>query len=423
MAPSWRIAVGCDEAGISYKEAIKADLESDGRVSQVIDVGSFRGTDKTAYPARAAAAARLVAEGKADRALLVCGTGLGVAISANKIKGIRAVTAHDSFSVERSVLSNNAQVLCMGERVVGLELARRLAREWLGYEFDATSASALKVDEISRLEDGGEEVLSAGGKSTINTATMSNRRLVGLSTKMYFSLSRTRNFATRLVELLPPTDKDISQVDIFLIPDFISLAETATLLKSTPIWTGAQDCSWDDEGALTGEVSAAVLREAGARIVMVGHAERRRLMAEDDSIVARKAAAVSRNGMVPLICIGEVTAGADTAAAVSECRPQIEAAIGAVSAETDVVLAYEPVWAIGADRPAGDDHVRAVVDGIRRLDCIARRRQGSVRVVYGGSAGPGLFGRLSCSLDGLFIGRFGHDPEQFVRTIREVAEA
>lgn len=93
-----------------------------------------------------------MADGKADRALLVCGTGLGVAIAANKVKGVRAVTAHDSFSVERSVLSNNAQVLCMGERVVGLELARRLAREWLGYEFDASSASARKVDEISRLE-------------------------------------------------------------------------------------------------------------------------------------------------------------------------------------------------------------------------------------------------------------------------------
>jgi ribose 5-phosphate isomerase B len=94
----------------------------------------------------------MVAEGKADRALLICGTGLGVAIAANKVRGIRAVTAHDSFSVERSVLSNNAQVLCMGERVVGLELARRLAREWLGYEFDTKSASARKVDEITNLE-------------------------------------------------------------------------------------------------------------------------------------------------------------------------------------------------------------------------------------------------------------------------------
>lgn len=116
-------------------------------------MGSNEKNDKTPYPARAASAARLVAEGKADRALLICGTGLGVAISANKIKGIRAVTAHDSFSVERSVKSNNAQVLCMGERVIGLELARRLATEWLGYEFDTTSASAQKVEEISRLEE------------------------------------------------------------------------------------------------------------------------------------------------------------------------------------------------------------------------------------------------------------------------------
>jgi len=96
--------------------------------------------------------AQLVANGSVDRALLVCGTGLGVAISANKIPGIRAVTAHDSYSVERSVLSNDAQVLCLGERVVGLELARRLAAEWLGYRFDPTSASAAKVDAIRAYE-------------------------------------------------------------------------------------------------------------------------------------------------------------------------------------------------------------------------------------------------------------------------------
>lgn len=140
------------EAGITYKNTIKKDFESDSRVSEVIDVGSNEPTDKTAYPTRAAAAVRLVAEGKADRALLICGTGLGVAISANKVKGIRAVTAHDSFSVERSIKSNNAQVLCMGERVIGLELARRLATEWLGYEFDPQSGSAKKVDEITALE-------------------------------------------------------------------------------------------------------------------------------------------------------------------------------------------------------------------------------------------------------------------------------
>lgn len=140
------------DAGVNYKNKIKADFEADPRVESVTDVGSLSTDDKTAYPLRAADAARLVAEGKCDRALLICGTGLGVAISANKIKGVRAVTAHDSFSVERAVLSNNAQVLCMGERVIGLELARRLAKEWLGYVFDPQSASAAKVAAITELE-------------------------------------------------------------------------------------------------------------------------------------------------------------------------------------------------------------------------------------------------------------------------------
>ncbi|KAI0427674.1 ribose-5-phosphate isomerase B [Xylaria sp. FL1042] len=151
-APKWKIAVAADDAGVGYKNKIKADFENDPRVESVTDVGSFAVDDKTAYPHRAAAAAQLVADGKVDRALLICGTGLGVAISANKIKGVRAVTAHDSFSVERAVLSNNAQVLCMGERVIGLELARRLAKEWLGYIFDPSSASAAKVEVINELE-------------------------------------------------------------------------------------------------------------------------------------------------------------------------------------------------------------------------------------------------------------------------------
>jgi ribose 5-phosphate isomerase B len=141
------------DAGVNYKNRIKADFENDPRVEFVEDVGSLTVDDKTAYPHRAAAAAKLVADGKVDRALLICGTGLGVAISANKIKGVRAVTAHDSFSVERAVLSNNAQVLCMGERVIGLELARRLAKEWLGYVFDTSSASAAKVAVIDELEE------------------------------------------------------------------------------------------------------------------------------------------------------------------------------------------------------------------------------------------------------------------------------
>lgn len=147
-APHWKLVVGSDEAGVDYKAILKRDLENDPRVQSVVDVGVNANTDKTAYPHVAVTAAKKIASGEADRALLICGTGLGVAISANKVHGVRAVTAHDSFSVERAVLSNDAQVLCMGQRVVGIELARRLAKEWLGYKFDPFSSSAPKVDAI-----------------------------------------------------------------------------------------------------------------------------------------------------------------------------------------------------------------------------------------------------------------------------------
>ena len=154
MSDALRIVVGSDDAGFAYKEILKADLEQNADVASVVDVG-VDADGHTAYPRVAIAAAELVASGEADRALLVCGTGLGVAIAANKVPGIRAVTAHDSFSVERSVLSNDAQVLTMGQRVVGIELARRLVREWLGYRFDPTSASAEKVAAIGEYETTG----------------------------------------------------------------------------------------------------------------------------------------------------------------------------------------------------------------------------------------------------------------------------
>lgn len=149
-----RVVVASDFAGFDYKEAIKADLLADPRVDEVIDAGVPAADDKTEYPHVGVNAARMIAEGKADRGIFCCGTGMGMAMSANKVPGIRACTAHDSFSVERLVLSNNAQVLCLGQRVIGRELARRLAKEFLGYEFDPTSHSKANVDILCGYEEG-----------------------------------------------------------------------------------------------------------------------------------------------------------------------------------------------------------------------------------------------------------------------------
>ena len=149
------VAVGSDDAGVNLKNFIRDKLQDDSRVEDVLDFGVADADDKTAYPVICIRAAEAVARGEADRAVLFGGTGLGEAISANKVRGIRAVVAHDPYSIERSILSNNCQVLCLGERVIAPELADRIVRQWLGYVFDPSSASAEKVQVITDYEETG----------------------------------------------------------------------------------------------------------------------------------------------------------------------------------------------------------------------------------------------------------------------------
>ena len=149
------VAVGSDDAGVNLKNFIRDQLQDDPRVGEVLDFGVADADDKTEYPIICIKAAEAVARGDADRAVLFGGTGLGEAISANKVRGIRAVVAHDPYSIERSILSNNCQVLCLGERVIAPELADRIVRQWLGYEFDPSSPSAQKVSLITDYEANG----------------------------------------------------------------------------------------------------------------------------------------------------------------------------------------------------------------------------------------------------------------------------
>jgi ribose 5-phosphate isomerase B len=154
MSTQWRVVIGSDSAGLQYKEALLEDLKKNPNVFSVVDLGV--NADKPTsqeYPEVAILAGETIMRGVADRGILICGTGIGVAISANKVKGIRATVAHDSFSVERSILSNDCQILTMGQRVIGLELARRLMKEWLTHTFDTTSSSADKVRIICEYED------------------------------------------------------------------------------------------------------------------------------------------------------------------------------------------------------------------------------------------------------------------------------
>jgi ribose 5-phosphate isomerase B len=142
------IVMGCDEAAFEFKESIKLYLES--KKINVIDVGVYN-TNPVLYPDIAAEACRKIQRGEAERGILICGTGIGMSITANKFKGIRAAVCHDAYSTERARKSNNAQVMCLGARVIGIELAKMMIDIWLAAEFSG-GTSAPKVDRIGFYE-------------------------------------------------------------------------------------------------------------------------------------------------------------------------------------------------------------------------------------------------------------------------------
>ena len=144
-----KIAIGCDEAGCGLKHIIIDLLQKEG--IEVTDEGC-RDDEVVLYPNIAERVANIVADGAADRGILICGTGIGMAMAAKKVKGIRAAVCHDPFSTERSRKSNDAQIMCMGARVIGPELAKMLVKLWLTCDF-AGGGSAPKVEAIKQMEE------------------------------------------------------------------------------------------------------------------------------------------------------------------------------------------------------------------------------------------------------------------------------
>lgn len=242
--------------------------------------------------------------------------------------------------------------------------------------------------------------------------------LIGSSLKMYFGRARTLEW-TRAVAAICAEHPAVRQrlVEPFVIPSFPSIPEVVAAVNEAGatdagMLVGAQDLHWEDGGAFTGEVSASELAEHGVTLAEIGHAERRRMFGETDETVALKVAAALRHGIAPVLCIGEETRG-DHAAAAAACIAQLDASVQR-AIEQDLVgrliIAYEPVWAIGAPEPADDAHIRAIGTALRGH---LAELPFDAQVIYGGSAGPGLLPRIADSVDGMFLGRFAHDPDAF----------
>jgi triosephosphate isomerase len=242
---------------------------------------------------------------------------------------------------------------------------------------------------------------------------------------MYFGHAQTLSWCERVATL---ARRSPALVDggaaLVVLPTFTALTEAVGIFAGTNVQVGAQDLFWHDQGAFTGEVGGPELSEIGCRFVEVGHAERRGLFGESDSVVARKVAAAVRNNMTPILCVGEPEASsADEAAAW--CTSELETAIGPESElgaghAAGVIVAYEPIWAIGASAPAPADHIVSVCVAIRSW--LTASFLGTSRLIYGGSAGAGLLYQLNGCTDGLFLGRSVHDPDNLERILAEATQ-
>ena len=259
---------------------------------------------------------------------------------------------------------------------------------------------------------------------------------IGSSLKMYFGHERTLAWMRAVAQTCAEHPATTSgTVRFFVVPTFPSIPAVVELARPAGIAVGAQDLHWEDAGAFTGEVSGAELAELGCTLAEVGHFERRTIFGETDDVVAAKTHAALRNGLAPVLCVGESArgdrSGPDPGRAAAEaaaaCIRQLESALAPARAAGTggrVLVAYEPFWAIGAAEPAPAEHVTAVCRALRAHVRDESSFPGTLfpgtQVIYGGSAGPGLLPRIAADVDGMFLGRFAHDPSAVRRVLDEV---
>jgi triosephosphate isomerase (TIM) len=253
---------------------------------------------------------------------------------------------------------------------------------------------------------------------------MSRKPLISGNWKMNLNHFEAIQLVQKLSYLL---DKDdYRKVDVSLHPPFTDIRSIQTLLAADkiPMALGAQNCYWDDSGAFTGEVSPAFLAKLDVQYVICGHSERRELFGETDEMVNKKTAAVQRHGMTPIICVGETLAEREAGITEEKVVRQVRAALGRRTPEqiTAVVIAYEPIWAIGTGRTATAADAQAVCATIRgELASLAGADVAdAVRVQYGGSVKSGNVAELMAEtdIDGALVGGASLDPDEFARIAR-----
>ncbi len=247
-----------------------------------------------------------------------------------------------------------------------------------------------------------------------------HRPLIAGNWKMHTTIEEGVALVVRLRELL----RGVEDVEVVVAPPFTSLYHLHFLLADSPIGLAAQDVFWEDSGAYTGEVSARMLKDVGCSYVIVGHSERRRYFNEDDEAVNRKVVALLREGLKPIVCVGETLEEREADRTLDVVTSQVKGALAGIGPAgiKDVVVAYEPVWAIGTGKNATPEEAERVHNTIRELLCdqFGIEAVEPVRIIYGGSVKPSNIDSLMAqpNIDGALVGGASLKAEDFARIVK-----
>jgi len=249
------------------------------------------------------------------------------------------------------------------------------------------------------------------------------RRVIAGNWKMFKNQAETRAFFAGFKPLVA----GVTDCDIVIAPPFTSIPAAVEATKGSQIGVSAQDVYWEKEGAFTGEISTGMLVEAGCRYTLIGHSERRHIFAETNEMVSKKTKAALAAGLTPIVCIGEMLADRQAGRTEHICQDQLHGSVGALTPEefSRILVAYEPVWAIGTGHTATPEIAAAVHKFVRQ--CAAEMFNAglaaAMRILYGGSVKPdniqGLMAQVE--LDGVLVGGASLDPKSFAGIVKDWA--
>lgn len=248
--------------------------------------------------------------------------------------------------------------------------------------------------------------------------------LISANWKMHHNHYESIQVIQKLAYLL--TKDDFNAVDVSMHPPFTDLRSLQTLIDADDLRfsLGAQHCHWEDKGAFTGEISPVFLSKLNVSYVICGHSERRELFGETDEIVHDKIVAIQKNGMTPIVCVGETLVEREAGSTTAKVLAQVRAALSGRSADqvSEMVIAYEPIWAIGTGRTATPGDAQAVIGAIRAEVAALAGRQaaGAVRLQYGGSVKAANISEIMSQpdIDGALVGSASLDPAEFARIVQ-----